>query len=198
MRVYGGLQKGVLWLCLCQCVACVAPLANIPSDYRFMRDTGVIVLSLTATGECGFAYFTDIRDMYADASYSIGMQDSGRERDWRKQGTDCPSGPHDFFGKLVVIELPAGTYQMTSFVGMRADKQVCSKQDMRIDFTVVPGKINYLGNIHFHVNKTNFIYGGADERQRDISLFQKKYPQFRQTDIIMNLLRIKTLRNIAA
>ena len=165
---------------------------NIPSNYSLKSDTGVILLSLTASGECGFVYYTELKEIYSKKEYSIGMQDIRQERDWQKTNA-CPSKPDDYFGKLVTLELPAGIYQLHRIEWLSKYSRVFSENEMNIKFKVQAGKINYLGNLHFHVLKKSFIYGVENMRARDIPLFLKKYTQFRPADIIINLIKLKSV-----
>ena len=118
------------------------------------------------------------------------MQDIGQERDWNKDN-ECPSEPNNYFGKLVALELPVGIYQLHSLEGVSKYSRVYSEDEMDIKFTVMPGKINYLGNIHFHVMKKILFYGAQNMRNRDIPLFLKKYKKFSSDDIIVNIIHMK-------
>lgn len=188
-----------LWIgCCLFLLSCATPISNIQANYKLNDNTGVILLSLTASGVCGFTYFTEIREINSKSTYSIGMQDFGYERDWIKKNNECPSKPDNYFGKLVAVDLPAGTYEIYQLDGMSRYRKVLAKSDISVKFTVKANKINYLGNIHFHVNKKNFIYGTQDLSQRDIPLFQSKYKQFNTQDIIINLLRMKKVKTLTA
>jgi hypothetical protein len=178
--------------------ACTVTYPNIPPNYHLNYHNGVILLSLTAFGECGYAYFIDIRDIEHKHDYTIGMQDAGEERDWRKKTFDCPSKPEEYFGRLVAIELPVGIYQIYQFEGVSTSRHITSEHELHIDFSVKPGVVNYLGNAQFNVMKKMFILNIKDEHKRDIPLFQKKYQQFRSKDIINNLIRIKGSRLVPA
>ncbi len=156
------------------------------------------MLSLTASGECGFAYFTEIRAIHDQLDYSIGMQDFGHERDWERKNDECPSESDDFFGKLVAIELPVGEYESYQLEGMSKYRKVFAKEDFSVRFRVKANKVNYLGNVYFHVGEEIFYYGAQDFRKRDTDLFLEKYKQFNSRDIIMNLLRMKEIITISA
>jgi len=193
------IKKICLWITCCLFLSsCATPYSNIPTNYQLKGNVGVILLSLTASGECGFAYFAEIREIFNKSSYSIGMQDFGYERDWIKRNKECPSHPDNYFGKLVAIELPVGTYELYQLEGMSRYKKVFAEKDMSVKFIVKANKINYLGNMHFHVNKKSFIYGVQNFSQRDIRLFQSKYKQFNAQDIIINLLRMKEIKTLVA
>lgn len=193
--IYKG--KYAVFLSFLYLASCAAPYSNIPSNYALNDKSGVILLSLTASGECGYAYFTEIREIDSKKEYSVGMQDLGRERDW-KNNNECPSEPDNYFGKLVALALPVGTYQLYGLEGVSQNRRVYSEREMKIIFTVKPAKINYLGNIHFHVMKKSFIYGVRNMHERDIPLFLKKYKQFDLNDIITNIIRMKATKVLTA
>ena len=179
-------------------VSCSVPIANISEQYRLKDNRGVVLLSLTASGECGFVFFTEIRELGSGSAYSIGMQDFGRERDWVKNDSKCPSTPDNYFGKLVVIELPAGEYEIYQLEGLSKYEKIYAERELSIKFTVVPAKVNYLGNLHYHIKKKNFIYGVKNMMQRDIPLLISKYGQFDSQDIIVNLLRMRKVKVMTA
>lgn len=191
------LRRSIIFLCILYLTSCASPHSNIPNNYALNNKSGVILLSLTASGECGYAYFTEIREIYSGEEYSVGMQDFGKERDW-KNNNECPSEPNNYFGKLVALELPVGTYQLHRLEGVSKYKRVFSEHEMKIQFSVKPGKINYLGNIHFHVKKKSFIYGAQNLGERDIPLFLKKYNQFNSGNIITNIIRLKATKVLTA
>lgn len=178
--------------------ACAMTYSNVPEDYKLRDNAGVILLSLTASGECGFAYFVEVRQVDTESSYSLGMQDFGHERDWTKFKDECPSEPNNYYGKLVAIELPAGTYEIYQIEGVSKYKKIGSDTDISVKFTVTPNKVNYLGNFHFHFNKRYFHYNAENLSQRDIPLFLNKYKQFNMRDIIFNLLHMKPVRVLSA
>ncbi len=191
----------IIWFFLASCIflsSCAVPKNNIPNNYQLSDGAGVILLSLTASGECGFAYFTEIRAIHDQTNYSIGMQDFGHERDWKKKNDECPSKSDNFFGKLVAVEMPAGEYEIYQLEGMGKYRKVYAKKDFSVKFKVKANKVNYLGNVHLHATKKLLFYGAQDLRKRDIALFQEKYKQFNSKDIIMNLLHIKNIRTISA
>ena len=188
-----GSSKVKIYLSVIYCLflsSCAIQYTDISTNYQLKNGVGVILLSQTASGECGFAYFTGIRETSNKSVYSVGMQDFGHERDWVKKNNECPSKPDSYFGKLVAIELPIGNYEIYQLEGISKYVKVYTKNDISVKFTVEANKINYLGNIHFHVKKKNFIYSVQDLSQRDLPLFLNKYKQFNMQDIIINLLKM--------
>ena len=188
-------QLGVI-ICIFYLCSCTAPNENISKNYQLNKDAGVVLLSLTASGECGYAYFTEFREIYSSREYSLGMQDIGHERDWKKKKHDCPSATNDYFGKLVAIEIPAGTYQFFQFEGVSRNRRVFTEHEMNIKFTVKPGFINYIGNLHFHVMRKSLVYSVNNMSKRDIPLFLNKYNQFNSQNIIINTIHLKATKTI--
>ena len=179
-------------------VSCVNPIKNISDNYELNDKSGVILLSLTASGECGYSYFTEIRNITNRKTYSIGMQDFGSRRDWEKKSSNCPSKQDDYFGKLVAIEIPNGNYEIYQLEGITSNSRIHSNSEMSVKFTVRANKINYLGNMHYHMKKKRFVYGVKKKIERDIALFRKKYKHFKNEDIIINLLKMKKIKTLTA
>lgn len=186
----------LLCLSLLFLAACTAPIRNIPDSYHLRDNAGVALISLTVSGECGYVYFTTIKNIDTHQEYTVGMQDIGKEMDWHKSNDTCPSTPDNYFGKLVAIELPAGYYQIYQFEGLGTYRRFSSRHELKMQFTVQPGVVNYLGNLHFHVNKKGFLYSLKNMSKRDIPLFLKKYHQFKLKNIIASPIHMKARRII--
>lgn len=182
-----GKNAFALFLSLVCLAACAMPQRNISSDYQLNDKAGVVLMSLTASGDCGFAYFAVIRRVLDKKEYSVGMQDIGEQRDWEKQG-NCPTQADDYFGKLAVLALPAGEYEFITLEGVSRYRAVVT-EDLGIKFSVAAGKFSYLGNIHFHFRGDVFDYEAKDMRDRDITRFLRKYDQVDLGDILIRVIR---------
>ena len=69
--------------------SCATNTNNIPLDYRLNSNKGVVVVSLTSSGDCGYAFFVDIRRIDKSSTISLGMQDLFQERDWQRPTGEC-------------------------------------------------------------------------------------------------------------
>jgi len=71
--------------------------------------------------------------------------------------------------------------------------KIYARNELSVKFPVKANKINYLGNMHYHIEKQQLFYKAANQSGRDLILFQKKYHQFIGEDVIMNLLRTQEI-----
>jgi hypothetical protein len=101
-------------------------------------------------------------------------------------------------GNLHTIELPAGTYEFYTCVGFLTPK-------FSWKFSVAPGEAKYIGNIDFRLRYSTeilrksdvfksdvynkYLIGVTDMRQRDLALFEKKYPNIPVSDIVIDILK---------
>ncbi len=111
---------------------CSADLKNISSEYQVSDQFGVVAFSLTSSGECGYAYFVDVRSVDKKIKRTIGMQDALEERDWQRRSGECTL--ENMTGKLLVIELPPGNYIMYKFSGMHRIRAFESEEEFFISF----------------------------------------------------------------
>ena len=106
----------------------------------------------------------------------------------------------DSYGQLLVLSLPAGkhtidSWQITNGTGLRIFPK---EKPQPLVFEVVSGQVKYLGNLHANLASGKNIFGVTiigngypeirDQRQRDISIFEDRYPQFKNK-IIIDLLQ---------
>ena len=107
----------------------------------------------------------------------------------------------DSYGHLLVVSLPAGRHvidywQITSGTGLRIKP---SEKPAPLVFEVVSGQVKYLGNLHANIQTGKNIFGSTvtgdgypevrDQQQRDIPMFENKYPQFKGK-IVLDLLPV--------
>ncbi|VAW73484.1 hypothetical protein MNBD_GAMMA10-1255, partial [hydrothermal vent metagenome] len=175
--------------------SCAYPVKNVPTSYQLNNKSALVVVSLTISDECaqgkghGYAYFTEIRETNTRQTYSIAMQGFGNERDWERQESECSTDRDNYYGRLVSIELPVGSYEIYQFEGISGHSKSYGKNEISVKFSVRENSVNYIGNIHFHVAEKEIMYNVKNMFQRDIAYFQKKYPQFDKSDIITDLLQ---------
>lgn len=104
------------------------------------------------------------------------------------------------YGKLVVIKLPEGTHELTSWAIFGYNGSEIRPQDRPrpLKFEIKAGEVKYLGNLHMNMQSNKNIFGARvipvegqpeirDMRQRDITLFEARHPDAREK-IIIDLL----------
>lgn len=176
--------------------ACSLSTENIAKDYKLNPDNGVVVLSLTSSGECGYALFVDIRRIDKKDETTIGLQDLMEDRDWQRKNEDCSiEDENDFYGKLSVVALEPGTYEIYSLSGISRYNAFYSDENFSITFKVKANSVTYLGNAHFIVEKKFFSFHTTDKRKRDLSLFQYKHPGLTD-EYIIDLLETVNYQSI--
>ncbi len=85
-------------------------------------------------------------------------------------------------GRLLVMALPSGTYSFTGFVVRIQGRLYNTSSQYRPTFSVTPGSIVYLGNVHttiaYSMQQNGFVYlmTSRDARERDFKLLRERYP----------------------
>ena len=182
--------KHFLIVCYLILISCGFPIYNIQRDYQFEQGYGIALLSITSSGDCGYAYFVEVRDINRGDTCSINMQSDKDKNDWTIKNPKRPLSPKEYVGRLVSIELPQGFYEVYQIEGISGNYKVYSKDKISIKFTVDERKVNYLGNLYFYINIFYLKYRIKNKSIRDLSIFLEKYPQFNRQDIISNFLSI--------
>jgi len=154
------------------------------------NNTGVIIGSLTSTSP----YPNE------ETGPFIVLQPADEDSFSVIQACPCNLGEETYRGTLFAIEVPAGIHQFdtwsmhnrvgTNFYPLRPPPP--------LEFTVNPGEVVYLGNIHFHASihenwfgrqfAANPIVEILDEKERDMMLIKKLYPGLLQQGISVKLL----------
>lgn len=175
--------------------SCALPRSNLSQNYSLNEEKGVVFFSLTASGECNFNYFIDIRNIISKMSESIGMNDLIDGLDWEKEENDCPSTVDNYHGRLVAIDLPEGTYDIYDLTGVNLNSRISSEEDIVMRFNVRKNEVTYLGNVHFHINKKGFSFGVRDSTERDITHFKKKFEKLGEEDIKIQIIELRRKRD---
>ena len=168
---------------------CAPNIKNIATDYRGSNDNGVVILSFTASGDCGYAYFIDVRSIDGRIEHTIGMQEAFEQRDWKRtDGDDCSLDATNYIGRLSVVELPPGDYVIHKIYGTSRYRSFESVDNFSLRFSVTKNAISYIGNAHFFVHDDEYSFETQNQQSRDIELFQRKYPALKDREIILDLL----------
>ena len=187
--------------------ACAA--SNVGTDYAVdeTKGTGVLVASLTRSGQSGFNMFVDLRSLDGKYTNAVPVTDLFFPSDW-----GCPLfgeiPKEQPCGRLAIIELPQGEYEFYSWHGgsgggpgtIRID--VRSVHEFSKRFKITAGKALYVGNINFALD-TGFTKGLlglpvpkytykmeiTDKRDRDLTLLYQKNPKIVPSMVIVDTLQ---------
>lgn len=107
-----------------------------------------------------------------------------------------PSELQEDYGRLVVLEMPAGANSLQRWHVAHGTTHYTPRQDFpEINFMVEPGKALYLGNLHVHVRMgRNFVNQPVigdlvpeirDFSDRDVAMLKSRYPNIGDNEIIL-------------
>lgn len=154
--------------------ACIG-MKDISANYTPIDGEGILIISITASGDCGIPYFGEIRNVDTNKKYSINLSSDSSSHDWLRGSNVCPSKKNNYYGRLAVLALPAGTYELYQFEGINNYKKVYLNTDIALQFVVSENLNNYVGNFHFHIEGRELDLYVKDRAKRDFPLFNKKY-----------------------
>lgn len=191
-------------------VGCKA--AQIPNNFILQRDSskGVAVVSLTYSGACvrGVAVSYSKKTIYVPFRGEVNLLEEERDLlDWGKWCEVSTFWPGKWpegvtqseVGRVFAFELPAGEYK---FYRILLEGDWFWRISM--PFTVLPGRITYLGNIHIQAQENELSIGNLfsgkarftskfgirDMRERDLELLEKKHPNLEIDDVEVRLLKV--------
>lgn len=96
----------------------------------------------------------------------------------------------DGYGQVLALALPAGHHELRSWqIAQGQIRLRPSETTLSLGFDLASGEIKYLGNLHAHMMYGKNIFGMTilgdgyfelrDLHERDIAIFEGKYPQFK-------------------
>lgn len=168
---------------------------SIQKDYSFSNETadqGIVVVSVSHDLE-GTRRTSAI--FYMDGGVTNGGQ-MLRSLDEAMPGMNRASEFKDSYGHLLVLALPSGrhtidSWQITNGSGLRVFPR---NKPTPLAFDVAPGQVTYLGNLHANLMTGKNVFGITitgdgypevrNQQQRDIALFENKYPQFKDKVVV--------------
>jgi hypothetical protein len=171
------------------------------SDSAFVRvptspaaDIGYLVFSLTGTGPASPAI--DICPELHLRAISNGVAEKIETCLTKKLLPGSPAVPFpvragmtvsfsDPMGKIVVIGLPAGDYEFYKYYVMLPFHYTSYNSPLEFDykFSVVPGAINYLGDLNFAIGlPIGMQLTVVDRRSRDVRLLDAQLPAYGQKE----------------
>jgi hypothetical protein len=180
-------------------VGCTTP--NIEPDFKFRAEarSGVVAGSITYEGS-----FSGYSVMYrrVGTNSQTGSIRAGA-------GTVLvpyfPRGDADALGasgELFAVELPEGEYEVHRWLISSGPASVVPTSSFSIRFTVLPGRVIYIGNFHFRrTSRLGLTVTGGElsylERaERDLPLIKRKYPSIAATTIDVAIKRGASYRAV--
>ena len=104
--------------------------------------------------------------------------------------TGRPGDFEDSHGRLIALALPVGKHQFTGWQVTDGTLQLGPASKLPpLEFSLQAGQVKYLGNLHARIQmRRNFVRRQVladavpeirDMHDRDVELFKKRYPQFK-------------------
>lgn len=176
------MKKIVLALCIALLAgtgACAK--LNVGSGYRPdpASGKGLAVFSFTANDR--------VSNFYLQYHAMGGGKPRGDITLWTVQD---PLDWRDPRGRLVVIELPAGEYELYNVAGMGL--QFSASEPFSAPFTIEPGRVKYLGNVHVVIGTTltSFALSVNERAAQDLGTFFERYPRLSPDDVDVAITRV--------
>lgn len=169
-----------LSLCICLTSGCATFSASRAYKVDITNKNGLVLLSLTQP-------FSVVKWMYHPVSSSKGVRGLN-ERFISTAGLMNLIRIDN--AVLYPFELPAGEYEFFRWTTPEYGLYEFSVQDFSVRFTVVPGKVTYLGNLGLYTRAGNrFALRVRNEYGRDVHAFLGRYSAVSASDIVVNLMR---------
>lgn len=160
---------------------------KVSDDYTFgaKGNEGIIVASTRTDDKCrGFSNSSSI-GFQGDASTGNKAAGFFLENSFMKNDFNNPPG------YFQMIKLPAGTYTFNRLYKTGVMEGSLPLDQFKISFTVKPGKVHYLGEIHGDIPDCNTVVMTVkDQRKRDGMLFDKKMKRLKSSDFDYQILKV--------
>lgn len=168
-----------------------ASAPNIGKDYSLdeAKGKGILLVSMTRSGDRGFNMFVDLRGVDNKYDQAVPVTDLFASLDW-----SCPiTETSEPCGRLAVIELPQGEYEFYSWHGGSSNGKISTSVKAMNEFSkrfkVTSGKVVYVGNVHLAIGGGRFAMRISDKRDRDLPLFSSKYPKIATDKIQVDIIK---------
>ena len=173
---------------------CVGPQGVPNADRSFSAakgTTGMLAASVTVSGHTpGSLWLQLVRAGDSAVLHSIPVNVDNFGLDWNP-GADAAG--RAFRGRLAAIELPAGRYEIGRWVMTDTNRAAyISNARIGTKFSVKPGEVVYLGNIHLDIQSSAsaslpWRVDVNDQRKRDLVLLGQKYPALKLDGVRMEI-----------
>ncbi len=172
---------------------CATPNLDRAYSTKETSNNGVIIASLTKTGHGHWPPGYNFKNIDGSNKGILKF-----DQDMFDRITSDYSG---LDGKLIVLELPAGEYQIYRWFISQGYIGLESVDGFDIRFTVEPGKAFYIGELNNDRDAGGLLGMGLgrmsfnvkDGRGRDLKVVEKLYPNLASTDIQTNLMSVVSL-----
>ncbi|WP_137919926.1 hypothetical protein [Hydrogenophaga sp. 2FB] len=185
--------------CLLLAVVALGVLAgcaskSVPKDFSLdaAKGSGMVVFSVShdlagGRGAKAIFYFNG-GPTATNGHYVFSLQDV--------MGVPTGSDFEDSYGRLYALSLPADHHavtgwQITNGTGLRITSKA---EPVPLGFDLAPGEVKYIGNLHAalatgkNIFRVTIVGNGypevKDQRERDLSLFEEQFPQFKGRAVI--------------
>jgi hypothetical protein len=153
---------------------------NVDAGYRPAHN-GLLVAAVSASGYLpGTLWFQVVPQGATAPAASIPVNDAAYGIDWPAGDSEIP---HGGLGRLAVVELPPGAYELRRWViNVSNAAAYTSNRPFGLRFTIAPGKATYLGSVHVDIQRgastqrLPFAVRHDERRDRDLPLLYRKNP----------------------
>lgn len=159
---------------------------NIRPDYKLDAASGKGLAIFSISADCNLPMSIQLNSKPSGWLQTIGIDQARAFR-------PSPLQWRDPCGRVVMRELPAGSYEFTSFVivGVSGFTTVTPQTPMMIPFNVTAGKATYLGHLNFDValDKGQYRLKIEDKRERDIPLLKEHANAIQDQDVVFDIIQ---------
>jgi hypothetical protein len=179
-------------LALALASACATTEQAATSTRLTGNPNGLLIVSLTITPSLGHPLHWDLHaESNPDSRLKRLVAYAGTsDEDWSR-----PPKSHVMGGRLIVQELPPGTYRLRSWehtvmTDTRRFTTYRPKFLLPFRFRVEAGRAVYIGNLHLHAEwkAQKYPLRVFDARERDLALFRQRYAGIGAEQIDIRLL----------
>ena len=165
---------------------------------------GLVVVSLTRTGVRQFDLLLWIRGEGFAFQRVVKLPDYGSRLDWHGAPERGPTPKNQPIGRLVVMELPPGDYEISNWLGQSpmdgfyGDGYDIRSEPISLKFRVLPGEITYGGRVQLVLpDEVNYLANlvpstyrieTSDMQASDLTLLREKYPRVSADTVQVRLI----------
>lgn len=171
----------------------------VKNDFSFSPGDNMAIAVFSVTHDKKPGTQSAVAHFYFGDKSGSGRQSVTSRSDeiWKYSDSEFP----DQYGRVMAVLLPASSYVLDDWfiengTGMEISPRTRSE---KLNFELRAGEVKYLGNLHTNLQTGENFLGISitssgypeirNEAERDIPLFEKKYPQFKGK-IVVDLLKL--------
>ena len=167
---------------LCALATLLASCASgVPSSYKpdAVTGKGLIVGTITTTAYGGEHYILVYNQTEPGKPVKLAIGSTQWHPFVKINDSDLKAR-----GDTFAVEAEAGVYEMGSWTVRQGPKRYWGEKSLGLTFKVEPGKVTYIGNIHF-VDKE---YVNLQEMtKRDLPVIESRYPAIKNTPLAFTI-----------